>query len=93
MSDSVTRRLVIKGTVQGVFYRESMRQEAVRLGISGWVCNRLDGGVEAMVQGPAKAVEAIIAWCRQGPPDAHVASLEFHEATGTFERFEKRSTF
>ena len=94
MSESpTTRRLVIRGRVQGVFYRESMRQEAVRLGITGWVCNRLDGGVEAMVQGAPDAVEAIIAWCRQGPPDAHVASLESHPASGTFERFDKRSTF
>lgn len=93
MSDLVTRRLVIKGRVQGVFYRESMRQEAVRLGVNGWVCNRLDGGVEAVVQGPAAAIEKIIAWCRLGPEDAHVVSLEAHEASGTFERFEKRNTF
>ena len=93
MSDTLTRRLVIRGRVQGVFYRESMRQEALRLGIVGWVCNRLDGGVEAVVQGPPQAVEAIIAWCRLGPPDAHVASLQAHEASGTFERFEKRPTF
>ena len=93
MSDTVTRRLVIRGRVQGVFYRESMRQEAVRLGVTGWVCNRLDGGVEAMVQGPPAAVEEIIAWCRLGPPDAHVTGLQSHEATGTFERFEKRATF
>lgn len=93
MSEPITRRLVIRGRVQGVFYRESMRQEAVRLGVTGWVCNRLDGGVEAIVQGPAEAVEAIIAWCRLGPPDAHVASLESHAASGSFERFEKRSTF
>ncbi|MEO7742293.1 MAG: acylphosphatase [Usitatibacter sp.] len=89
----MTRRLVMLGRVQGVFYRESMRQEAVRLGVTGWVCNRLDGGVEAMVQGPPDAVEAIIAWCRLGPPDAHVASLESHVGNGTFDRFEKRSTF
>ena len=93
MSDTITRCLVIKGRVQGVFYRESMRQEAVRLGVTGWVSNRLDGGVEAMVQGAPEAVEAIIAWCRRGPPDARVASLEAHAASGTFDRFEKRSTF
>lgn len=93
MSEALTRRLVIRGRVQGVFYRESMRQEAARLGVTGWVCNRLDGGVEAVVQGPPAAVEKIIAWCRLGPPDAHVASVEAHEASGTFERFEKRNTF
>ena len=93
MSERLTRCLVIKGRVQGVFYRESMRQEAVRLGVTGWVCNRLDGGVEAMVQGEPAAVEAIIAWCRLGPPDAHVTSLDVREASGTFERFEKRATY
>lgn len=91
--NEVTRRLVIRGRVQGVFYRESMRQEAVRLGVTGWVCNRLDGGVEAVVHGPPEAVDGIIAWCKLGPPDAHVASVQVHEASGTFERFEKRSTF
>lgn len=93
MSETVTRRLVIRGRVQGVFYREAMRQEAVRMGVTGWVCNRLDGGVEAVVQGSAQAVDAMVAWCRLGPPDAHVVSLEAHEASGAFERFEKRATF
>ncbi len=93
MSEKITRCLVIKGRVQGVFYRESMRQEAVRLGVTGWVRNRLDRGVEAIVQGEPAAVEAIIAWCRLGPPDAHVQSLEAHEASGTFDKFEKRPTF
>ena len=93
MSDAVTRRLVIRGRVQGVWFRESMRQEAVRLGVTGWVCNRLDGGVEAMVQGSPDAVNQIIAWCRLGPPEAKVASLDVHDASGAFERFEKRPTF
>ena len=58
MSERQTRRLAIRGRVQGVFYRESMRREAVRLGITGWVSNRRDGTVEAVVQGPAEGVEA-----------------------------------
>lgn len=92
MSERVTRHLVIFGRVQGVFYRESMRIEAERLGVTGWVRNRRDATVEAVVQGPAAAVEAIIAWARRGPPDARVAGVEVGEATGEFRGFEKRPT-
>jgi len=79
--------------VQGVFFRESMRQEAERLGIAGWVCNRRDGTVEAVVQGPAEAIERITRWARRGPADAQVTSVEVAEAEGTYARFEKRPTF
>jgi len=92
MSERVTRHLVIFGRVQGVFYREAMRIEAERLGVAGWVRNRRDATVEAVVQGPAQAVEAIIAWARRGPPDARVAGDEVGEATGEFTSFEKRPT-
>ena len=90
MSDKATRRLVIRGRVQGVFFRESMRQEAARLGVTGWVCNRRDGTVEAVVQGAPAAVEAITAWARRGPPDADVSGVEVGEASGDFFGFEKR---
>jgi acylphosphatase len=93
MSERITRRLVIRGRVQGVFYRESMRQEAARLGVTGWVSNRLDGNVEAIVQGPADAVEAITRWARRGPEDARVSAVEVSEASGEFARFEKRPTY
>ncbi len=93
MSERQTRRLAIRGQVQGVFYRESMRREASRLGITGWVCNRLDGSVEAVVQGPAEAVEAMIRWARRGPGDARVEAVEVTPAEGDFFAFEKRSTF
>ena len=93
MSERVTRRLVIRGRVQGVFYRESMRQEAVRLVITGWVRNTREGTVEAVVQGSARAVESIIAWSRRGPPDAEVSGVEVEAAEGVFASFEKRSTF
>ena len=93
MSEAVTRRLVIRGRVQGVFFRESMRIEADRLGVAGWVCNRRDGTVEAIVHGAPGAVERITEWARRGPADAEVSSVEVSEAAGTFARFEKRPTF
>ena len=92
MNERTTRRLVIRGRVQGVWFRESMRIEAEALGVAGWVRNRVDGSVEAVVQGPAAAVEAMIAWARRGPEAAHVERIEIEEAAGEFARFEKRPT-
>ena len=69
-----TRRthLQITGVVQGVFYRETARREASRLGLAGWVRNRADGSVEAVAEGAADAVEAFVTWCRRGPTQARV---------------------
>jgi acylphosphatase len=92
MTEGVTRRLVARGRVQGVWFRESMRQEAERLGVTGWVRNRLDGSVEAVVHGSPEAVDRITAWARRGPEAAEVKGLEVSEAHGLFERFEKRPT-
>jgi acylphosphatase len=92
MSETLTRHLVARGRVQGVGFRESMWQEAARLHVTGWVRNRLDGSLEAIVQGPAAAVEAMLAWARRGPDSAHVDTLEVTEASGEFARFEKRYT-
>ena len=78
----ITQHLTISGTVQGVFYRESMRTQAERLGITGWVRNCSDGTVEAMVQGTPQAVTAIIAWAQRGPKQAQVAKVEVTEAEG-----------
>jgi acylphosphatase len=72
-------RLVIRGRVQGVWYRGSMEREAVRLGVAGWVKNRPDGTVEAVVEGDAAAVESLVAWCRKGPPSARVDDVEIHD--------------
>jgi len=72
----VTRRLFISGRVQGVNYRESMRAEAERLGVAGWVRNRRDGRVEALVQGAPHSVDALIAWAHKGPPAARVTDVE-----------------
>ena len=90
--DPAAFHLAIRGTVQGVSYRWSMVQEARRLGVSGWVRNRGDGSVEAVVAGPAEAVAALVAWARQGPPDASVSALDVHPADGVFEGFEQRPT-
>jgi acylphosphatase len=88
----VAKRLHISGRVQGVRYRESMRCEAERLGVTGWVRNRRDGGVEAVVDGEAEALDAIIAWARRGPRSAHVVSVQVSEFSGTFICFEQLPT-
>ena len=72
-------RLVVHGHVQGVFFRQSTRQEAKRRGVAGSVRNREDGTVEAVLEGPAEAVDAVAAWARTGPPSARVERVEVHE--------------
>jgi acylphosphatase len=71
----ITRRLQITGRVQGVGFRYAMQDEAARRGITGWVRNRRDGSVEALLQGEADAVDALTAWARQGPPGARVMEV------------------
>lgn len=71
----LTRRLRISGRVQGVGFRYALQREAERRGVTGWVRNRADGSVEALVQGPPEAVEAIIEWARRGPPGSRVTEL------------------
>ncbi len=91
MSDTV-RHLRIRGTVQGVSYRWNMVQQAQRLGVSGWVRNRSDGSVEALAAGPAQAVEALLAWARQGPPGARVTEVDVQPAEGAFDGFAQHPT-
>ncbi len=89
----VARHLQITGRVQGVGFRYSMQHEAARLGVNGWVRNRRDGSVEALVQGRAEAIAAITDWARRGPPGAQVASLTVSEAVPeTATSFEFRAT-
>jgi acylphosphatase len=84
----ITKRLVIHGRVQGVYFRDSMRQQARQLGVTGWVRNRPDGTVEATVQGEPEAVTTIIEWARQGPTTAKVTEVKVEEAQGQFGSFE-----
>ena len=85
-----THHLRIHGRVQGVWFRESMRLEAERLNVAGWVRNTPDGAVEAVIQGPPGAVEAMIEWARSGPPLARVDRVEVGEAQGQYSGFVKR---
>jgi acylphosphatase len=75
-------RLRITGRVQGVGFRYAMQSEAARRGLSGWVRNRRDGSVEALVQGEAGAVEALVDWARRGPAGARVDALRSEAAEG-----------
>ena len=85
-----TLRLVIHGRVQGVWFRESMKQKAEQLGVQGWVMNRADGCVEAVIQGNETAVAAMLDWAHTGPPLAQVTQLEQTAISGEFTGFEKR---
>ena len=76
MSDRVRAEIVVKGRVQGVFFRASAQQEGQQLGLTGEVRNLPDGCVEAIVEGEKRAVEDFISWCRRGPPSARVEDVE-----------------
>ncbi len=71
-----TVRLRVHGRVQGVFFRDSMRAQAQRLGVGGWVRNDPDGTVEAVVSGEPAAVDALVAWAHDGPAGARVERLD-----------------
>jgi acylphosphatase len=92
MVSELILQLEIRGHVQGVGYRWAMAGQAARLGVRGWVRNRHDGSVQAMVAGPADAVQAIVAWARQGPRAAVVSGVELSPGEGVFEGFEQRPT-
>jgi acylphosphatase len=79
VSTAVRRRVVVSGRVQGVWFRESCREQASLQGVSGWVRNRADGGVEAVFEGPEPAVDRLVEWCRHGPRRARVERFEVHD--------------
>ena len=72
----IAQRLVIRGRVQGVGYRYAMIELAEAMGVTGWVRNRRDGTVEAVVQGDDELVERLVAWSRRGPVGANVTAVD-----------------
>lgn len=72
----VARRVIVRGTVQGVGYRYSAIRQAAGLPVAGWVRNASDGSVEAHVEGPAWAVDELLAWMAEGPPGGSVTSVD-----------------
>ncbi|MEM0475137.1 MAG: acylphosphatase [Zestosphaera sp.] len=92
MSECVRAHLRIYGLVQGVFFRSTMRDVALRLGVAGWVRNLPDGSVEAVVEGVPARVEELIKWARRGPPTAVVEKVEvkYSECTREFKTFRIR---
>lgn len=79
----------VSGRVQGVWFRQSTKNMADQLGLTGWVCNNPDGSVAAVFEGTREKIDRAIDWCRRGPELAHVddLQLEWQEATGEFDRF------
>ena len=86
---NISHHLRVYGRVQGVFFRESMYRKAQQLGITGWVRNRHDGSVEAMIQGAPEALGAMIEWVRRGPELARVDRVEISAGSGEFADFDK----
>lgn len=73
---TVRRRVIVHGRVQGVWFRDSTRREAEAAGVAGWVANRADGAVEAVLEGDAASVERVIEFCRRGPRRAEVERVD-----------------
>jgi len=72
----IRRRVIVHGFVQGVFFRDTVRRQALAAGVSGWVRNNRDGTVEAALEGAPEAVERLVAFCREGPRGARVDRVE-----------------
>ena len=76
---TIRRRLVVRGRVQGVFFRDSIRQRADQRSVAGWVQNNHDGTVEAVFEGAEEAVESLVAYCSEGPRGAEVEDVDVAE--------------
>ncbi|RLI27125.1 MAG: acylphosphatase [Candidatus Hecatellales archaeon] len=89
MGVPVRAHVYVSGLVQGVFFRWHTREEALRLGVKGWVRNLPDGRVEAVFEGEKEAVEQMLEFCRRGPPGAEVENVEvrWEKPTGEFSTF------
>ncbi len=83
-------RVLIKGRVQGVFFRAYTRDAAIEAGVRGWVRNLPDGRVEALFEGDTAAVDRMVAWCHEGSPHSRVEAVEVHEEIykGEYDRFD-----
>ncbi len=79
--EALRRRVVVSGQVQGVFFRDTCRREAVRRGVTGWVRNCPDGTVEAVFEGAEDAVSAMVAWARTGPAHSVVDDVQAFDET------------
>lgn len=90
MASTIRRRVVVYGRVQGVNFRYHARSAARRLGVKGWVRNRSDGAVEAVVEGPPETVQSLLLWFRKGSPFSRVDNIQVTEEkpSGGFDDFE-----
>ncbi len=80
MSHKIAYRFRVFGVVQGVAYRYSAQRQAEVLGVSGWIRNLIDGGVEGFVEGDIESVKNFLKWCKNGPPNASVEQLLIEES-------------
>ncbi len=86
----IRMRLIVKGRVQGVWFRDSARRAADETGVYGWVRNRADGNVEVLAEGDEQKVLELAEWCHQGPPNALVTGVDQidEEYSGEFDSFD-----
>jgi acylphosphatase len=89
MENKARAHVIISGRVQGVFFRMETKRAADGFGVFGWVKNLLDGNVEAVFEGDRDRVDAVLEWCREGPPSAEVSEVkvEREDYTGEFSGF------
>ncbi|MFO7685279.1 MAG: acylphosphatase [Desulfobacterales bacterium] len=89
MTEKVRARIIISGIVQGVFFRVETQRAAQRYGVNGWVRNKSDGTVEAVIEGERHKVDDMLNWCRKGPPRAVVSQVdvEWGDYTGAMADF------
>ena len=89
MDENIQAHVIIRGRVQGVFFRVETRKAARSYGVAGWVRNLPDGSVEAVFEGTRQQVEQVLEWCRKGPPLGRVDKIDvqWESATGEFNAF------
>lgn len=90
--EKISAHVIVRGRVQGVYFRAYTRDQARLLGLTGWVMNRRDGSVEAFFEGQRVRVEEMVAWCHDGPPTSRVekVTVEYGAFRGTEDSFEVR---